>query len=237
LETDLEKNWIVFNKKHSKSARGKVDFFLTLLEKDYKEKKIKEFQEKGADYQTAIVKARQSWVVYVGDKLENVVRYLVEPLANSHGAKVIRDKEIQRSKLNKEHDSVRRNLLVHFEKFSYLPDADLVVYKYNEKENKSSIIAILSVKNSFRERYTETPYWKLKLMQNQTTKGIQFFMVTTDRDDEISFNERPSKARIILEYELDGVYITKHKEKFASSKKIGNLDDLLLDLKILLKKF
>ncbi len=236
MDDILEKKWIEFTKKHGTSANGKIDEFLTNLEKDYKAKKVKEFQEKGADYPTAVVKARQSWVIYVGDRLENIIRYIVEPLVKKHGARIVRDKEIKRRNLNKEHDILRRNLLVHFEKFSYLPDADLIIYKYNEAKDKIKILTILSVKNSFRERYTETPYWKLKLVQNPTTKGIRVFMITTDRDNEISFNERPSKARVILEYELDGVYITKHKDEFNPSKKIGNLDDLLKDLEVILKK-
>lgn len=236
MDATLEKEWLEFTKKHGALANGKIDEFLTNLEKDYKAKKIKEFQEKGADYPTASVKARQSWVTYVGDRLETTIRYIVEPVANKYGAKVVRDKEIQRSKLNKEYDNLRRNLLVHFEKYSYLPDADLIIYKYNEAKEKIKILAILSVKNSFRERYTETPYWKLKLKESKVTKGIRVFMVTTDRDEEISFSEKPSKARVVLEYELDGVYITKHKSEFNASKKVGNLDDLLEDLISILKK-
>ncbi|MEM4257217.1 MAG: BsaWI family type II restriction enzyme [Candidatus Diapherotrites archaeon] len=234
MDRELEQKWNAFIQKHKELAHGKIDQFLTDLEKDYKNKKIKEFQASGADYSTAVVKARQSWVIYVGDRLETIISYIIEPFANKYGARIVRDKEIQRSKLNVEYDSVRRNLLVHFDKYSYLPDADLIIYKYNKGEAK--VLAVLSVKNSFRERYTETPYWKLKLEQSEITKPIKVFMVTTDRDNEISFIKRPSKARVILEYELDGVYITKNKGEFDSSNKIGNLGNLLDDLTKLLKK-
>lgn len=63
------------------------------------------------------------------------------------------------------------------------------------------ILAILSVKNSFRERFTETPYWKLKLLQSPVTSHIKVFMITPDNDDEISFKDKPKKARIVMEHE------------------------------------
>ncbi|MFH1256665.1 MAG: BsaWI family type II restriction enzyme [Candidatus Diapherotrites archaeon] len=235
MDDGLENKWKSFVQKHSDLAHGKIDQFLTDLEKDYKNKKIMEFQAAGADYSTAVGKARQSWVAYVGGSLETLIRFIVEPVAHEHGARIVKGKEIQNSKLNEEYDVVRRNLLIHFDKYSYLPDADLIVYRY-EKEKGSKILVILSVKNSFRERYTETPYWKLKLDQSKITKPIKVFMVTPDRDDEISFDKRPSKARVILEYELDGVYIAKNKGEFDSTNKIGNLSNLLDDLSKLLKK-
>ena len=234
MDSKLKQKWLAFMQKHGLSAYEKIDQFLTDMEKIYKRKKIKEFQSQGASYPAAIVKARQSWVAHVGAELENIIREIVEPVAHKYGAKVVRDKDIQKAKLNEEYDIVRRNLLVHFEKYSYLPDADLIIYKYVKR--KANIIAILSVKNSFRERYTETPYWKLKLSQNPTTRTIKVFMVTTDRDSEISSAKAPSKARVILEYELDGVYITKGKTEIDSSKKVGNLSNLLEDLIHLLKK-
>ncbi|MDR0607324.1 MAG: BsaWI family type II restriction enzyme [Candidatus Peribacteria bacterium] len=84
-----------------------------------------------------------------------------------------------------------------------MPDADLIVYStINEKVK---IHCILSIKNSFRERYTETPYWKLKLLKNKNTADIKVFMITPDNDDEISFNKNntPRKARIVMECGLD----------------------------------
>lgn len=61
-------------------------------------------------------------------------------------------------------------------------------------------------------------------------------MVTTDRDNEISSRKRQSKARTILEYELDGVYITKSRGEFDGSEKVGNLSDLLIALEEILKE-
>ncbi len=94
------------------------------------------------------------------------------------------------------------------------------------------ILAILSVKNSFRERFTETPYWKLKLLQSPITSHIKVFMITPDNDDEISFKDRPKKARIVMEHELDGLYLAK--SHFDQSSKIKGIENLLEDLKRLL---
>jgi type II restriction enzyme len=235
MDEELKAKWKDFVKKNGDEAYCRIDKFLTDLEKAYKKNKVKEFQRKGADFQTASVKARQSWVVYVGNMLESIIHLAVEPIVKKYGAKIISDREIRRNTTNAELDLVRRALLVHFNRYSFLPDADLVIYRYNKKQNVVKILAILSVKNSFRERYTETPYWKLKLKESQITRGIRVFMVTTDRDDEISYAEKPSKARVILEYELDGVYITKKKEEFNASDKIGNLTDLFEELIRILK--
>jgi len=237
MDDELEKNWNEFVKKHGKAAYGKVDEFLTNLEKEYKHKKIKQYENAGVTHQSAVNKARQSWVAYVGSKLENIIHLVVEPIAKKYNAKVISDKSIKRKNLDLEFDRVRREVIVHFDNNSCIPDADIIVYRYNDKLKKAKIISILSVKNSFRERYTETPYWKLKLNQSPVTKNIQVFMVTPDRDSEISYVKTPpGKARLVLEYELDGVYIAKDKDKFDSSNKVGDLNDLLEDLTKLLKK-
>ncbi len=93
------------------------------------------------------------------------------------------DKTLRASRINGELDRVKRALLVHFGEYSVLPD--IILYQTNKDNVK--ILAVLSVKNSFRERFTETPYWKLKLLQSPITSHIKVFMITPDNDDEISF--------------------------------------------------
>ncbi|MEM4707101.1 MAG: BsaWI family type II restriction enzyme [Candidatus Anstonellales archaeon] len=232
---DFEKKWQRFLEKYGSEGYEKVDAFLTDLEREYKNKKIKEFMQKGSTHEKAINKARQSWVAYVGRKLEEIVMFAIEPTVKKYGANLVSDKELRRNALTKELDSVRRALLVHFDRYSYLPDADIVVYRFDPDKAKADVLAILSVKNSFRERYTETPYWKIKLSQSDLTRRIKVFMVTTDRDDEISHAKLPSKARVVLSYELDGVYITKNDSEIDSDKKVGNIKNLIEDLENLLK--
>jgi len=233
-EPNLDAAWASFAKKHGEKAYYLVDQFLTDIEEEYKKRKIEEFEKNGVDYQTAVIKARQSWVAYVGGQLENIIFLILEPFIKKKGVKLIRGNVIKGNNLSTELDMLRRALLVHFNEYSYLPDADLIIYKTNSSNVK--VIAILSIKNSFRERYTETPYWKLKLGQSEVTRNIKVFIVTPDRDDEISNGKKPSKARVILEYELDGVYITKEKQEFDASTKVGNMNDLIKCIEILLKR-
>ncbi|GHR28810.1 hypothetical protein VN0481_04870 [Helicobacter pylori] len=107
------------------------------------------------------------------------------------------DKILRAKRLNGELDKVKRALLVHFGGYSVLPDIVL----YQASKDNVKILAVLSVKNSFRERFTETPYWKLKLLQSPITSHIKVFMITPDNDNEISFKDRPKKARIVMEHE------------------------------------
>lgn len=65
-----------------------------------------------------------------------------------------------------------------------IPDGDLILYRFDEIIQKAEVLAISSFKTSFRERFTETPYWKLKLKEQKTTENIKILMITTDNDDE-----------------------------------------------------
>ncbi|GAA8517606.1 hypothetical protein HpDR58_04580 [Helicobacter pylori] len=57
-------------------------------------------------------------------------------------------------------------------------------------------------------------------------------MITPDNDEEISFKDKPKKARIVMEHELDGLYLAK--SYFDQSPKIKGIENLLEDLKRLL---
>lgn len=57
-------------------------------------------------------------------------------------------------------------------------------------------------------------------------------MITPDNDEEISFKDRPKKARIVMEHELDGLYLAK--SHFDQSPKIKGIENLLEYLKRLL---
>ncbi|GAA6879627.1 hypothetical protein VN0347_00600 [Helicobacter pylori] len=63
------------------------------------------------------------------------------------------DKILRAKRINGELDRVKRALLVHFGGYSVLPDGDIVLYQASKDNVK--ILAILSVKNSFRELQME----------------------------------------------------------------------------------
>ncbi|BAW43625.1 endonuclease MjaVIP [Helicobacter pylori] len=164
----------------------------------------------------------------IGRVLEKIIELLLKDFCIKNNVKMTNDKILRAKRINGELDKVKRALLVHFGGYSVLPDIVL----YQASKDNVKILAILSVKNSFRERFTETPYWKLKLLQSPITSHIKVFMITPDNDDEIGFKDGPKKARIVMEHELDGLYLAK--SHFDQSSKIKSIESLLEDLKRLL---
>ncbi|GAA8901002.1 BsaWI family type II restriction enzyme [Helicobacter pylori] len=152
-------------------------------------------QNKGKE--EASILARQGFVSAIGRVLEKIIELLLKDFCIKNNVKMTNDKTLRAKRINGELDRVKRALLVHFGGYSVLPD--IILYQTNKDNVK--ILAILSVKNSFRERFTETPYWKLKLLQSPITSHIKVFMITPDNDDEISFKDKPKKARIVMEHE------------------------------------
>lgn len=166
--------------------------------------KMNDYIKQNKSKEEASILARQGFVSAIGRVLEKIIELLLKDFCIKNNVKMTNDKVLRAKCLNDELDRVKRALLVHFGGYSVLPDGDIILYQASKDNVK--ILAILSVKNSFRERFTETPYWKLKLLQSPVTSHIKVFMITPDNDDEISFKDRPKKARIVMEHELDGLY-------------------------------
>ncbi|WP_165486426.1 BsaWI family type II restriction enzyme [Helicobacter pylori] len=188
--------------------------------------KMNDYIKQNKSKEEASILARQGFVSAVGRALEKIIELLLKDFCIKNNVKMTNDKILRAKRINGELDRVKRALLVHFGGYSVLPD--IILYQ----TDSIKILAILSVKNSFRERFTETPYWKLKLLQSPVTSHIKVFMITPDNDDEISFKDKPKKARIVMEHELDGLYLAK--SHFDQSSKIKGIENLLEDLKRLL---
>ncbi|WRF73974.1 hypothetical protein FNE40_01310 [Helicobacter pylori] len=159
--------------------------------------KMNEYIKQNKSKEEASILARQGFVSVIGRVLEKIIELLLKDFCIKNNVKMTNDKILRAKRINGELDKVKRALLVHFGGYSVLPD--IILYQTNKDNIK--ILAILSVKNSFRERFTETPYWKLKLLQSPVTSHIKVFMITPDNDDEISFKDKPKKARIVMEHE------------------------------------
>ncbi|MFB1299832.1 BsaWI family type II restriction enzyme [Helicobacter pylori] len=190
--------------------------------------KISDYIKQNKSKEEASILARQGFVSTIGRVLEKIIELLLKDFCIKNNVKMTNDKTLRAKRINGELDKVKRALLVHFGECSVLPN--IILYQTNKDNIK--ILAILSVKNSFRERFTETPYWKLKLLQSPVTSHIKVFMITPDNDEEISFKDKPKKARIVMEHELDGLYLAK--SHFDQSSKIKGIENLLEDLKRLL---
>lgn len=232
MKVDIDSEFRKFLDIHQENAFLKLSLFLNEFRKKYEEDKIACYQTQGYSITEAQRKSRNSWVAYVGNQLENLIVLFLENFCKENRLEIIKGNVLKKAKLSYEHSVVRRKIAVNFNEYSLLPDADIVIYKNYEREVK--IIAIISVKNSFRERYTETPYWKLKLLQDEVTKPVKVFMVTPDNDDEISFvgDNGPRQPRIVMEYELDSIYLAR--ESFDASDKVKGLNHLLKDLEKLI---
>ncbi|GAA9963304.1 BsaWI family type II restriction enzyme [Helicobacter pylori] len=190
--------------------------------------RMNDYIKQNKSKEEASILARQGFVSAIGRVLEKIIELLLKDFCIKNNVKMTNDKILRAKRINGELDRVKWALLVHFGEYSVLPD--IVLYQTNKDNVK--ILAILSVKNSFRERFTETPYWKLKLLQSPITSHIKVFMITPDNDGEISFKDRPKKARIVMEHELDDLYLAKNH--FDQSSKIKGIESLLEDLKRLL---
>jgi type II restriction enzyme len=228
----IHDRFIQFKEQYKESAFTKISEFLNQEKDIFYQKKIQQSINAGIDIEVASIKARQGWVAFSGGVLEDIVKIIISDFYAEHGLNIINDKQLRKRKLIQELDLVKRHILVNFGDYSVLPDGDLIIYQKVDPKPNIKVLAIISVKKSFRERYTETPYWKLKLLESEITKDIKVYMVTPDNDNEVSYNQPPRKARIVMEYELDGIYMAK--ENFDASNNVKSIEYLVHDLKKLI---
>ncbi len=223
-------------------SKGKIDFHSVseLIEKEkkqYVKEKVIEYEKKGFSRDEAINRANQSWRTYIGNHLQNLLFEILSSYFSSRyeNIRVIKDTALKGKNLSRELDLVKRMLLIHYGNYSFLPDADIILYR--KDGGRVSILCIVSVKNSFRERGFETTYWKLKLSENVNTSHIKVFLATPDKDNEISYIKSKTgirKMRVILEYELDGIYMLK--KDFEKNQKIKEFEKIFEDIEKLIKE-
>lgn len=167
-----------------------LQVFYTQEKERFLNDKMNDYIKQNKSKEEASILARQGFVSTIGRALEKIIELLLKDFCIKNNVKMTNDKILRAKRINGELDKVKRALWVHFGEYSVLPD--IILYQTNKDNVK--ILAILSVKNSFRERFTETPYWKLKLLQSPVTSHIKVFMITPDNDEEISFKDKPKKA-------------------------------------------
>lgn len=209
-----------------------LDKLLLEFQKEYISFKTPEFIKQWKDTSDAHNSARQSRRPLVWDVLVKIIEMWLEKMAEEYNFKMCNDKQIKHTKsLTKEFTQVRNSILIHYDEYSFLPDGDIILYR-KHKDESITVFAIISLKTSFRERFTETPYRKLKLMSNPISENIKVVMVTTDKDDEIWIIKTwktPRKARVIMEYELDGIFIAN--ERFEWSDKVWGIASFFMFIK------
>jgi len=177
----------------------------------------------------------QSWRAFKGKNLEKLIEYIIVDEVKSLGLDAVNGNALERTdgaNLSKQLGLVKRNLLIDYGKYgSHLPDVDIIIFN---SEN-SQVIAVLSVKVTLRERIAQTGYWKLKLATDEVTKHIKVYFVTPDEDGTFSKQNQRNKGRAIVENDLDGSYVLTEADVELSDK-VKMFDELVTDLKALLKK-
>jgi len=209
--------------KKKKKNKENYDFVRELFF-EIKEKYQKDARKRGKN-------PNQSWNSWSGHNLQKLLTFIIKDFIGnfSENIGVTDDNELSRKKLSHELEKVRRNVEVFYDKYSVIPDADIIIY---DKKNYS-VKLIISCKASLRERVAQAAYWKLKLKANNVTKNIKLILVSTDNDKIFTYKDKNiTKSRIIAEYELDGSYIFRDIEE---SKKVKNFNQLFDDIRNILK--
>src|SRR2546430_3416944 len=158
---------------------SELSAFLSKKQAEYVTSQVRQLEQQGHSTNIAYNKASQSWRTTVGNALQSIIFGVLQEYFEGKDVKLTSDKHLsEQNSKNPELDLVRRMLLIHYNRYSFLPDADIIIYTYREAILQVKILAIISIKNSFRERGFETTYWSIKLKDNPNTHHIKFFLST-----------------------------------------------------------
>ena len=173
----------------------------------------------------------QSWRAFKGKNFERLIQHIITESIEALGMKVINGNQLERSKnLSLELSRVKRNLAIDYGEFGlHLPDVDIVVYDPKNLQ----VIAVISSKVTLRERIAQTGYWKLKLLESETTKHIKVYFITPDEDGTLTNTYLPKKGRAIVEIDLDGTYVLT-EANLDESAKVKLFEHFIEDFKHLL---
>lgn len=175
----------------------------------------------------------QSWRAFKGKNLEKLILFMIKIDVEDLGLKVINGNHLERTlpkNLSYEESQVKRRLCIDFGEFGlHLPDVDLIIYNPNNFE----VLAVLSSKVTLRERIAQTGYWKLKLLQDKSTKHIKVYFITPDEDKTLNIRKPTKKGRAIVEADLDGSYVLTN-ERIEEDNKVKLFEHFIEDLKKLL---
>jgi type II restriction enzyme len=168
----------------------------------------------------------QSWRAFKGKNLEKLIMFMIESEVNNLNLKIVNGSALEKQNLSPELEQIKRYILVDYRCYGmHLPDVDLVIFD----PEKISNVVLLSVKVTLRERIAQTAYWKLKLLANSFTRGVQVYFITLDEDETLKTHQPAKKGRAIVECDLDACYVLTESE-FEESAKVKKFDKLIPDL-------
>ncbi len=175
----------------------------------------------------------QSWRAFKGKNFEKLIQHIITESIEDLGMKVINGNKLERSRnLSPELSQVKRNLAIDYGEFGlHLPDVDIVVYNPSDRK----VIALISSKVTLRERIAQTGYWKLKLLESETTEHIKVYFITPDEDGTLTSTYLPKKGRAIVEIDLDGTYVLTEAD-LEESGKVKLFEHFIQDFKQLIEE-
>jgi type II restriction enzyme len=211
---------------YQRHKRRSQDFnFVSTIFAQIRKRYLEDAQQRGKN-------PNQAWNSWSGHNLERLIAHIISDFIREAGfpVAITSDDQLRHKHIALELDEVRRKLLVFYEQYAIVPDADIILYDARTKD----VIAILSCKASLRERVAQAAYWKIKLQSQAFTKNILYYLVSTDNDNDFKLKEgQPQRDRIIVEFgELDGAYIFSD---IPESAKIKQFDRIFDDLTTIFK--
>jgi len=200
-------------------------YFFEILD-ETKEKFQKQYNDKNG----------QKWRNESGTMLELLVLYFIYEEVKKLGYDITTDEELENARSGIL-ERVGHNIVIKYGRYYVFPDGDIIIF-----DPKTAVVkAIISCKASLRERFAQTLYWKLKLSLNDRTQNIKMYFITVDKEHneektgfkkpalDIQKGKEPTKPRILLEYEMDGVYVTRDLK--GESDKVKMFDKFIDDFK------
>lgn len=172
----------------------------------------------------------QSWRAFKGKNLEKLLLYILSKEVRGLGLDLIQGNVLERtSNLGTTLDKVKRNLTIDYGEFGmHLPDVDIIIYDPMD----SSVLAVVSVKVTLRERIAQTGYWKLKMLSSAVTKDVKVYFITPDEDGTLESMKPAKKGRAIVEVDPDGSYVMS-ESKLEESTKVKTFDKFIVNLKLI----
>lgn len=137
-----------------------------------------------------------------------------------------KDQKLKR--ISKEKPKTKRYycLEIHTAAGSIVGDTDIVIF--NKKRYKP--ICIVSCKTSLHSRNTESLYYA-RLYRDKHGLDLPFFFVTEDINLELGSVVKPTKPRVLFQYENISVYSTNPKTQLGGY--IKSISQLIPDLQIM----
>ncbi len=217
---DLKNLYLEYKAKYSQNTYRYISRLLREAKEIHRQDWLKQRTKQG-DHE-------QSWRAFKGKNLEKLIVFMIESEVSNLNLKIVKGETLGKKNLSHELEAIKRNILVGYRCYGmHLPDVDLVIFD----PNKLSNIVLLSVKVTLRERITQTAYWKLKLLANPFTRGVQVYFITLDEDETLKTHKPAKKGRAIVECDLDACYVLTESE-FEESTKVKKFDKLIPDLQV-----